>query len=92
MMPHYLHHSSLKQQPDQRSYQPQPGLNLLPLEKILKGYTNICFPFLLLASLPSSRQADRYHSIVCACSNKKETGIARPLLISLAEILIGKFI
>ncbi len=44
--------------------------------------------FLLFASFLSSRQDDRYHSFDCACNNKEKTGRARPLLISLAQILV----
>ncbi len=53
---------------------------------VSKGYTN--FFFLLFASLSSSRQDDRSHSLDSVCSNKEETGRARPLLISLAQTLV----
>ncbi len=35
------------------------------------------FFFLVFASLPSSRQDDRYHSFDCERSNKEETGRAQ---------------
>ncbi len=49
----------------------------------LKGYSNIGFLFVIC--LPSSRQADRYHSFDCACRNREDTGRARPPLISLLK-------
>ncbi len=57
--------------------------------KILKkGYANFFLSFQLFASLLSFRQEDRCHSVDCACSNKEETGRARPPLISLAQTLV----
>ncbi len=55
--------------------------------KQLKGYATFFF-FLLFSSLLSSRQEDRSHSFNCVCSNKEETGRARPPLISLAQTLV----
>ncbi len=46
------------------------------------------FFFLLFSSLLSSSKEDSSHSFDCACSNKKETGRAHPLLISLAQTLV----
>ncbi len=48
----------------------------------------LVFFLLISASLLSSRQEDRSHSFNCVCSNKEETGRARPPLISLAQTLV----
>ncbi len=53
-----------------------------------KGICQHFFLFLWFASLPNLRQADRYLSFDCSCSNKEETGRARPPIISLAQILV----
>ncbi len=61
---------------------------LIKMKPSFESDTLTFFPDLLSASVPSSRQEDRYNSFNCVCSNKEETGRARPLLISLAQILV----
>ncbi len=53
----------------------------------LKGYANFFFPCYYL---PSFQVPGRKIDIIlsCACSDKEDTGRARPLLISLAQILV----
>ncbi len=56
-----------------------PGVIVTTVVLFLKG---ICY--LLFASLSSFRKEDRSHSFNCVCSDREETGRARPPLISLA--------
>ncbi len=61
---------------------------LLWILKVICQLIFLLIFFRLFASLPSSRQEDRFHFFNCACSNKKEPCRARQPLISLAQILV----